>query len=206
MPRPRAPVGREAWRRSLACEDPAWSAVVSDCASDDRQRFQSARPATARRTAAKRVTVMPLTDTAIRNARPGGKPVKLFDEGGLYLILTPAVARWWRLDYRYGGKRRTLSMGVYPHVSLKDGHVWSPELRLTDYGPLPHPTQLCGSICAVPRHMATIRVPLSAFGAKQCHQRASGLSWRFVPRHLHCRRSRVLGVDPQALTVGVAPF
>ena len=108
---------------------------------------------------------MPLTDTAIRNARPGGKPVKLFDEGGLYLILTPAGARWWRLDYRYGGKRRTLSMGVYPHVSLKDGNVWSPELRLTDYGPLPHPTQLCGSICAVPRHMATIRVPLSAFGA-----------------------------------------
>ena len=66
---------------------------------------------------------MPLTDTAIRNARPREKPVKLFDEGGLYLILTPAGARWWRFDYRYGGKRRTLSMGVYPAVGLKDARA-----------------------------------------------------------------------------------
>ena len=51
-------------------------------------------------------------------------------------------------------------------VQLQNGNVWSPELRLTDYGPLPHPTQLCGSICAVPRDMATIRVPLSAFGTQ----------------------------------------
>ena len=44
---------------------------------------------------------MPLTDTAIRNARPGEKPVKLFDCGGLYLLLNPNGARWWRLDYRF---------------------------------------------------------------------------------------------------------
>ncbi|MGH8586821.1 MAG: tyrosine-type recombinase/integrase [Gammaproteobacteria bacterium] len=62
---------------------------------------------------------MSLTDTAIRNAKPGEKPVKLFDEGGLYLILTPAGGRWWRFDYRFAGKRRTLSMGVYPAVGLK---------------------------------------------------------------------------------------
>ena len=72
---------------------------------------------------------MPLTDTAIRNTRPTGKPVKLFDEGGLYLILTPAGARWWRLDYRYGGKRRTLSMGIYPHVSLKEARAKRGEAR-----------------------------------------------------------------------------
>jgi integrase len=72
---------------------------------------------------------MPLTDTAIRNARPGEKPVKLFDEGGLYLILTPAGARWWRFDYRYSGKRRTLSMGVYPAVSLKQARAKRAEAR-----------------------------------------------------------------------------
>jgi len=72
---------------------------------------------------------MPLTDTAIRNARPREKPVKLFDAGGLYLILTPAGARWWRFDYRYGGKRRTLSMGVYPHVSLKEARAKRVEAR-----------------------------------------------------------------------------
>ncbi|MGH7317591.1 MAG: tyrosine-type recombinase/integrase, partial [Candidatus Rokuibacteriota bacterium] len=66
---------------------------------------------------------MPLTDTAIRNAKPREKPVKLFDGGGLYLILTPAGARWWRFDYRHGGKRRTLSMGVYPAVGLKEARA-----------------------------------------------------------------------------------
>jgi len=62
---------------------------------------------------------MPLTDTAIRNAKPGENPVKLFDGGGLYLLLNPNGSRWWRFDYRFAGKRRTLSMGVYPAVGLK---------------------------------------------------------------------------------------
>lgn len=62
---------------------------------------------------------MALTDTAIRNLKPQSKPVKLVDGDGLYLLLNPNGSKWWRLDYRYGGKRKTLSMGVYPDVSLK---------------------------------------------------------------------------------------
>lgn len=65
------------------------------------------------------VTVTPLTDSAIRNAKPKDKPYKLADGGGLYLLVTPKGGKWWRLDYRYNGKRKTLSMGVYPDVSLK---------------------------------------------------------------------------------------
>ncbi len=72
---------------------------------------------------------MPLTDTTIRNAKSREKPVKLFDGGGLYLLLNPNGARWWRFDYRHGGKRRTLSMGVYPEVGLKDARARRDEAR-----------------------------------------------------------------------------
>lgn len=63
---------------------------------------------------------MPLTDTAIRNAKPGEKPVKLFDERGLYLEVSPGGGKWWRLKYRFDGKEKRLSLGVYPEVGLKD--------------------------------------------------------------------------------------
>ena len=63
---------------------------------------------------------MPLTDTAIRNAKPGKKPIKLFDERGLFLLVTPAGGKWWRFKYRFDGKEKQLSFGVYPDVGLKD--------------------------------------------------------------------------------------
>ena len=63
---------------------------------------------------------MPLTDTAIRNAKPGAKPAKMFDERGLFLIVTPAGGKWWRFRYKLDGKEKLLSLGVYPDVGLKD--------------------------------------------------------------------------------------
>jgi integrase len=62
---------------------------------------------------------MPLTDTVIRNAKPGGKTAKLFDERGLYLEISPNGGKWWRLKYRFDGKEKRLSLGVYPDVALK---------------------------------------------------------------------------------------
>jgi integrase len=61
---------------------------------------------------------MPLTATAIRNAKPDNKPVRLFDAGGLYLEVAPSGGKWWRFAYRFGGKRKLLSLGVYPDVPL----------------------------------------------------------------------------------------
>lgn len=63
---------------------------------------------------------MPLTDTAIKNAKPGAKPIKLSDEKGMFLLVTPSEGKWWRLKYRFGGKEKLLSLGTYPEVSLKD--------------------------------------------------------------------------------------
>lgn len=62
-------------------------------------------------------TVMPLTDTAIRNAKPQGKQYKLTDEKGMYLLVNKA-GKYFRLDYRFAGKRKTLALGVYPDVKL----------------------------------------------------------------------------------------
>ena len=63
---------------------------------------------------------MPLTDTAIRSAKPLPKAQKLFDGGGLYLEVAPAGGKWWRLKYRFKGKEKRLSLGVYPAVGLKE--------------------------------------------------------------------------------------
>lgn len=63
---------------------------------------------------------MPLTEVAIKNAKPGEKAIRLFDGGGLYLEVAPSGGKWWRLKYRYDGKEKRLSLGVYPEVSLKD--------------------------------------------------------------------------------------
>jgi len=66
---------------------------------------------------------MPLTDTAIRAAKPADKPVRLFDSGGLYLEVAPAGGKWWRLKYRFGGKEKRLSLGTYPDTGLKDART-----------------------------------------------------------------------------------
>jgi integrase len=63
---------------------------------------------------------MPLSDTTIHNAKPGVKPEKMFDERGLFLLVTPTGGKWWRLKYRFEGKEKLLSLGTYPDVSLKD--------------------------------------------------------------------------------------
>ena len=59
-----------------------------------------------------------LTDTAIKQAKPREKPWKLADAGGLFLLIAISGGKWWRFSYRYGGKQKTISFGVYPDVGL----------------------------------------------------------------------------------------
>jgi integrase len=77
---------------------------------------------------------MALTDLELKKANTTGKPEKRADGGGMYLLAQPdretinekskkvvvRGAKYWRLDYRFAGKRKTLAIGVYPDVSLLD--------------------------------------------------------------------------------------
>jgi len=61
---------------------------------------------------------MALTDTEIKKAKPGDKSIRKYDGGGLYLEITPAGSKLWRLKYRFNAKEKLLAFGTYPDVSL----------------------------------------------------------------------------------------
>ncbi|MDE1483059.1 tyrosine-type recombinase/integrase [Xenorhabdus bovienii] len=63
---------------------------------------------------------MPLTDIKVKTAKPMDKAYKLTDGGGMYLLVKPNGSKYWRLKYRFVGKEKMLSIGVYPDVSLAD--------------------------------------------------------------------------------------
>ncbi|WP_099865676.1 tyrosine-type recombinase/integrase [Pararhizobium haloflavum] len=63
---------------------------------------------------------MAISELAIRKAKGRDKPYRISDEKGLYAIVRPNGAVWWRYDYGVGGKRKTLSLGTYPKVKLRE--------------------------------------------------------------------------------------
>ena len=73
---------------------------------------------------------MALTDTAIRLAKPRDKAYKLYDEGGLFIQVTPSGGKWWRFKYRYEGKEKLLSLGIYPDVPLVSARRRRDEARV----------------------------------------------------------------------------
>jgi integrase len=72
---------------------------------------------------------MPLTDTAIRKAKPDAKQRKLYDERGLFLLISPKGGKWWRFKYQFDGKEKLLSLGTYPDTSLKNARERRDEAR-----------------------------------------------------------------------------
>jgi integrase len=75
---------------------------------------------------------MPLTDSAIRSLKPRAKPFKVADEKGLYLQVTPAGGRLWKLKFRtVTGAEKKLSLGAYPDISLKDARERRDDARAT---------------------------------------------------------------------------
>ena len=76
-----------------------------------------------------------LTAIAIKNAKPKKRPYRLTDGQNLYLLVKPTGAKCWRYDYTFIKKRKTLALGVYPDVSIKDARDGRHEARkLLDQG------------------------------------------------------------------------
>jgi len=63
---------------------------------------------------------MSLTDAKIRNTKPGPRPIKLADGGGLYLEVRPTGAKLWRFRYRIAGKENVFAIGDYPSIALAE--------------------------------------------------------------------------------------
>jgi Arm DNA-binding domain len=60
-----------------------------------------------------------LNDTRVRRAKPSERAIKISDRGGLYLLVQPHGSKLWRFAYRFDGKQKTLALGAYPTVTLK---------------------------------------------------------------------------------------
>lgn len=73
---------------------------------------------------------MPLSDPEIKSLRPGEKTTRHWDAGGLYLELTPTGAKKWRFKYRFQGKEKLLSVGLYPTVPLKQARILRDEMKV----------------------------------------------------------------------------
>lgn len=63
---------------------------------------------------------MSLTELKVRNAKAAAKPVKMTDGNGMHLLITPHGSKYWRFQYRFGGKQKILALGVYPEVTLSE--------------------------------------------------------------------------------------
>ncbi|ASV53876.1 Mobile element protein [Lelliottia jeotgali] len=72
---------------------------------------------------------MALTDIKVRTAKPTDKQYKLTDGSGMHLLVHPNGSKYWRLQYRFGGKQKMLALGVYPDVSLADARARRDEAR-----------------------------------------------------------------------------
>ncbi len=74
---------------------------------------------------------MALTDIKVKTAKPKDKPYKLADGGGMYLLINTNGSKYWRMKYRFAGKEKMLSIGVYPDVTLADAREKRSEARET---------------------------------------------------------------------------
>ncbi len=64
--------------------------------------------------------IAPLSDAKVRTVKPTKKPKKLYDGGGLFLLVTPSGGKLWNFKYRFEGKERKVAFGQYPDISINE--------------------------------------------------------------------------------------
>lgn len=67
--------------------------------------------------------ILPLSEMKVRNAKPKSKDYKIFDGGGLFLLITPSGGKLWRLRYFFNKKEKKIALGSYPEISLLDARI-----------------------------------------------------------------------------------
>ena len=129
---------------------------------------------------------MPLNDRQIKNAKPAetGKKAKLFDGSGLYLEVTPAGGKIFRLKYRIDGKEKTLTISKYPTVSLSEARQAAENAR---------------------RLLSDGQDPSAAKQQAKQEQKAaiantfSNIAAHWIPQTAFCSASRPFSITPSAL-------
>ena len=76
-----------------------------------------------------RNTIMALTDTKVRSAKPEAKEYSLVDGDGMFMLIHPNGSKYWRFRFRFGGKQHLMAFGVYPETSLADARQKREEAR-----------------------------------------------------------------------------
>ena len=83
---------------------------------------------------------MPLSEPQVRSAKPRSKPYKLFDSGGLYVLVNPSGSKLWRMRFVVDGKEKVLAFGAYRRSAFqKPGKTVTRRANSSTKGSIPQP-------------------------------------------------------------------
>lgn len=126
---------------------------------------------------------MSLTDTAVKNAKAGAKAVKMYDAGGLLLLVAPTGGKLWRLKYRFGGAEKMLALGAYPQISVKEARDRRDDARkLLANGADPSETKRAQKSAKEERAANSFETVAREWFAKHCAALAKNHSGRIMAR------------------------
>lgn len=118
---------------------------------------------------------MALTDVKVRNAKAGPKPYKLTDEKGMYLLVTTSGGKCWRLKYRFNGKEKVFSIGIYPEISLAEARDGAIEARkLLAKGVDPNEVKKARKAAVIAETENAFEIVAREWHRKFCHTWSSG--------------------------------